>query len=94
MNRLRTGPLTARLNDALAPQLPALPDSELLDRFARYADHSAFELLVRRHGATVYGVCRRMLADADADDAFQATFLVLIRKARTIRRGDRLGPWL
>jgi RNA polymerase sigma factor (sigma-70 family) len=96
MNRLRTHPLpAARLRDALASDLDSLPDAELLDRFARYADHPAFESLLRRHGAMVFGVCRRMLArSADAEDAFQATFLVLIRKARSLRRGDRLGPWL
>ncbi len=96
MNRLRTGPLpVVQLRDALRSDLDALPDAELLDRFARYADHPAFEVLLRRHGPMVLGVCRRTLANvSDAEDAFQATFLVFIRKARSLRRADRLGPWL
>ena len=95
MNRLRSTPPAVQLRDALNSAIDALPDSELLDRFARYADHPAFEVLVRRHGPMVFGVCRRMLgSSADADDAFQASFLVLIRKARSLRRADRLGPWL
>ncbi|VTR95349.1 sigma-70 family rna polymerase sigma factor : RNA polymerase sigma factor, sigma-70 family OS=Singulisphaera acidiphila (strain ATCC BAA-1392 / DSM 18658 / VKM B-2454 / MOB10) GN=Sinac_7487 PE=4 SV=1: Sigma70_r2: Sigma70_r4_2 [Gemmata massiliana] len=96
MNRLRTGPLpVVQLRDALRSDLDALPDAELLDRFARYADHPAFEVLLRRHGPMVFGVCRRTLTNvSDAEDAFQATFLVFIRKARSLRRADRLGPWL
>ncbi len=83
------------MRDALRSNLDVLPDADLLDRFTRYADHPAFEALVRRHGPMVLGVCRRTLAGSvDADDAFQATFLVLIRKARGLRRADRLGPWL
>ena len=96
MNRLRTGPIpVVHLRDALRSDLDALPDAELLDRFARYADHPAFEVLLRRHGPMVFVVCRRTLTNpADAEDAFQATFLVFIRKARSLRRADRLGPWL
>ena len=96
MNRLRSGPLpVVQLREALGSAPDPRPDSELLDRFARYADHPAFEVLVRRHGPMVFGVCRRVLGNAaDADDAFQAAFLVLIRKARGLRHADRLGPWL
>ena len=95
MHRLRSSPLpVVQWRDALRSPLDALPDAELLDRFARYADHPAFEALLRRHGPMVFGVCRRTLPDADADDAFQATFLVFMRKARSLHRGDRLGPWL
>jgi RNA polymerase sigma factor (sigma-70 family) len=97
MTRLATHQLpAARLRAALdLGGLDGLPDADLLDRFARYGEHPAFDALLRRHGPMVYGVCRRVLANpADADDAFQATFLVLVRKAGSIRRADRLGPWL
>ncbi|MFL5340005.1 MAG: sigma-70 family RNA polymerase sigma factor [Gemmataceae bacterium] len=70
-------------------------DAELLQLFAQNRDEAAFEALVRRHGPMVLGVCRRVVGhDADADDAFQATFLVLARKAGSIGRGDLLGNWL
>jgi RNA polymerase sigma-70 factor (ECF subfamily) len=82
---------------------PALPrradkelsDAQLLDRFIEQRDEAAFETLVRRHGSMVLGVCRRVLRDQhNAEDAFQATFLVLARKALSIRRRDLLGSWL
>src|SRR5581483_10946240 len=86
----------AILRDAIGSGgLDELPDADLLERFARYADHPSFEVILRRHGPMVLGVCRRLLANShDAEDAFQAAFLVLVRKARSVRRGDRLGPWL
>jgi RNA polymerase sigma factor (sigma-70 family) len=72
-----------------------LSDVELLDRYRRGGEEAAFTLLVQRHGPAVLGVCRRVLGNAaDADDAFQATFLVLLRKATSIRRGNSLGCWL
>ena len=62
-------------------------EGELLDRFVRGRDESAFEALVARHGPMVLSVCRQLLRDPnDVDDAFQATFLVLVRKAGTFRR--------
>jgi RNA polymerase sigma factor (sigma-70 family) len=70
-------------------------DSHLLKRFASQQDDAAFAALVRRHGPMVLAVCRRVLQDShDADDAFQATFLVLVRKARVIARPELLGNWL
>src|SRR5688500_13096322 len=71
------------------------PDAQLLERFIAYRDENAFEALVRRHGPTVFGVCRRVLRNsADAEDAFQATFLVLVRKASHIGQRELLANWL
>ena len=70
-------------------------EGELLERFVTGHDEVAFEALVARHGPMVLGVCRQLLRDPnDVDDAFQATFLVLVRKAATLRRRDLLGNWL
>jgi RNA polymerase sigma-70 factor (ECF subfamily) len=70
-------------------------DSQLLERFVAHHEESAFSALVQRHGPMVLGVCRRILGQAqDAEDAFQATFLVLVRKAHSIAQKDRLGNWL
>jgi RNA polymerase sigma factor (sigma-70 family) len=76
-----------------------LSDSELLTRFnagrGDAGSEAAFEILVARHGPMVLGVCRRMLGDVHAAaDAFQATFLILARKATTVRVEDSLGRWL
>jgi RNA polymerase sigma factor (sigma-70 family) len=72
-----------------------LGDADLVARFAATGDPTAFEALVSRHGPMVWALCRRTLRDStDAEDAFQATFLVLVRKARSVRDPDRLGPWL
>src|SRR5262245_14927522 len=69
-------------------------DEELRDRFRLAGDEAAFEELLRRHGPMVRAVCQRMLGPWDADDAFQATFLVLVRKAGSIGRGRPLANWL
>ncbi|HWE40535.1 MAG TPA: sigma-70 family RNA polymerase sigma factor [Isosphaeraceae bacterium] len=75
-----------------------LSDGQLLERFATRADDGAevaFEAILRRHGPMVLGVCRRVLRDPHAaEDAFQATFLVLARKARSVRVESSLGHWL
>jgi len=70
-------------------------ERQLLDRFISSRDELAFEAIVARHGPMVVGVCRSFLSNpTDVDDAFQATFLVLVKKARTLRDGDQLSPWL
>src|SRR5215467_14252606 len=70
-------------------------DRQLLDDFLGRSDPAAFAVLVRRHGRMVLNVCQRVLNNAhDAEDAFQATFLVLVRKARSIKKREAVGSWL
>jgi RNA polymerase sigma factor (sigma-70 family) len=70
-------------------------DAELLERFVRTGDQAAFELLVWRHGPMVLALCRRLLRhEQDAEDALQATFLVLVRKAGSITKKQSLASWL
>jgi hypothetical protein len=70
-------------------------DAELIHRFVQKRDQEALAILVERHAPMVLGVCRRVLRDAnDTEDAFQAVFLVLIRKARRLLRPDLLPNWL
>lgn len=70
-------------------------DEQLLERFVRQREEPAFEALVKRHGPLVIGVCRRVLQNRDdAEDAFQATFLVLARKAASIGKQASVGSWL
>jgi RNA polymerase sigma factor (sigma-70 family) len=72
-----------------------LRDSELLGRYLAGGDEAAFEALVRRHGTMVLAVCHRVLKNChDAEDAFQATFLVLVRKAASIVKRETVGGWL
>src|SRR5262245_39043259 len=80
--------------------VPARPlmdqsDAQLLGQFARHRDEAAFEALVQRHGPMVLSVCRRVLHDSHAaEDAFQATFLVLVRKADSLGKPELLANWL
>src|SRR5438132_9830769 len=78
-----------------AGELGELSDRELLERFMAEHDEAVFETLVRRHGPLVLSVCRRVLShEQDAEDVFQAVFLVLARKADAIRKQASLGSWL
>jgi len=75
--------------------LSGLRDGQLLERYLSRRDEAAFEALVNLHGPMVLGLCRRVLRDPrDVEDAFQATFLVLVRKAPTIRDRGLLSNWL
>jgi RNA polymerase sigma factor (sigma-70 family) len=72
-----------------------LPDGQLLERFARHHDEAAFTALVRRHGPLVLAACVRVLNDRHAaEDAFQATFALLARKAGSLKQPEAVGPWL
>src|SRR5947209_7630644 len=80
---------------ARPPEAAAPGDGALLERFLTQHDEAAFEALVQRHGRMVLGVCQRLLRDPHAvEDAFQGTFLVLLRKAASLRRRDLLAAWL
>src|SRR5262245_36460846 len=85
-----------QLRDAvLSPDAVGLADARLLESFLVHQDEVAFEALLRRHGGMVMGVCRRLLNNPhDAEDAFQATFLVLVRKAASIAPREMVGNWL
>src|ERR1700752_2925145 len=75
--------------------LLGLADQDLLDAFVSRHEEAPFELLLKRHGPMVLAVCRRILGNShDAEDAFQATFLVLVRKAASIRPAGMVGNWL
>jgi RNA polymerase sigma factor (sigma-70 family) len=78
-----------------SPGADDLTDRQLLHRFARQRDEEAFAALVRRHAALVFGVCHRILfSTQDAEDVFQATFLVLARKAASTHWRESIGNWL
>ncbi len=78
-----------------SPVYDALSDAQLLDCFVRRREEAAFAALVRRHGSMVLGVCRRVLRHShDAEDAFQATFLVLANKAQRLKNPALLANWL
>jgi RNA polymerase sigma factor (sigma-70 family) len=89
-------PLTRYLRRLLGPPSGGgLTDAQLVERFVAERDEAAFEVLLWRHGPMVLAVCRRLLRhEQDAEDAFQATFLVLARKAASIGRRQAVGAWL
>jgi RNA polymerase sigma factor (sigma-70 family) len=77
------------------PANPDLTDGELLERFRARGEEAAFAVLVQRHGPMVLGVCRRVLGDVHAaEDSFQATFMVLARRADSLAKQDSVGRWL
>jgi RNA polymerase sigma factor (sigma-70 family) len=96
MSRGPLNPLLRRLCRLASPPQPGgLLDAQLLERWLALRDEAAFEVLVWRHGPVVLGACRRLLSNpADVEDAFQATFLVLVRKAGSIGRRDSVAGWL
>lgn len=96
MSQKSLDPLLRCLHGAVAAAFHGeMTDRELLDRFLTNQDRVAFEALLRRHGQRVFATCRRVLRhEADVDDAFQATFLVLLNKARSIRCEPSLAGWL
>jgi RNA polymerase sigma factor (sigma-70 family) len=90
-----TSRVIEHLRRAVLPRDGAeLGDGELLTRFIERRDEAALAALVTRHGPMVWGVCRRLLSRHDAEDAFQATFLVLVRKASSVVPREMVGSWL
>jgi RNA polymerase sigma factor (sigma-70 family) len=89
-------PLARLLRNVLASAgASEAPDAELLTRFLSRQDDGAFKAILRRHGPMVLAACRRLLPEShDAEDAFQATFVVLVRKAHSLRQPELLGSWL
>jgi RNA polymerase sigma factor (sigma-70 family) len=95
MTREPLSRFVGRLRQTLDVDGPAAQDEELLRRFRDTRDPAAFEAIVRRHGPGVLSACRKVLADeADVEDAFQAAFVILLRDARSIRKGSAVGSWL
>jgi RNA polymerase sigma factor (sigma-70 family) len=92
----RVNHLLGRVRELLtSANFGALPDRELLEKFVADRDEAAFTALVRRHGSMVMGVCWRILRNPhDVEDAWQATFLILVRKAGAIRKRASVSSWL
>ena len=88
-------PFIQDLRRAVLAQEGALSDGQLLESFLTRKDEAAFAALVCRHGPMVLGVCRRVVGNQhDAEDAFQATFLVLVKKATALLDRVTVGNWL
>jgi RNA polymerase sigma factor (sigma-70 family) len=95
MATAQLGTLLRHLHQLAAGRAPEWTDRQLLDDFAARHDENAFAALVARHGPMVLRVCRRVLGhEQDAEDAFQATFLVLARHTESIHRREALASWL
>jgi RNA polymerase sigma factor (sigma-70 family) len=91
----RMGGILQQMRRVVGREGEPLPDRELLERFVAHRDEAAFTALVQRHGGMVLGICRRVLHQVhDAEDACQATFLVLARQASAIRKMESLACWL
>jgi RNA polymerase sigma factor (sigma-70 family) len=96
MSSIQVGAVLRHIRQlAPAPKGPDLPDHQLLQTFAQQRDEAAFAALLHRHGPMVLSVCRHVLRDAhDAEDAFQAVFHLLSRKANSIHRAEAVSGWL
>src|SRR6266545_958150 len=95
MSSVQLGAVVRQLHRLAGAPTQEVSDGQLLERFSSSGEEAAFEALVRRHGPMVLGVCRRVLRDGHAtEDAFQATFLVLLRRAGGLDRRCSLAGWL